>query len=55
MVWSVKDTSTNGTFINGKCVGKDKTAVLKPGDRLSLSYLGSGHQGPAALAQAGLE
>jgi hypothetical protein len=55
MVWSVKDSSTNGTFINGSVVGKGNTAVLKPGDRLSLSYLGSGHKGPAALAQEGLE
>lgn len=35
--WLVRDTSTNGTFINGIKIGKDKTAVLRPGDRLGLS------------------
>jgi hypothetical protein len=55
-VWHVKDTSTNGTFINGVLIGKGNTSELRIHDKLSLSFLGSSaREGAAPLLQPGLE
>lgn len=35
----VEDTSTNGTFINGVRIGKNKIQPLKIGDHLALSVV----------------
>jgi hypothetical protein len=37
--WLVTDTSTNGTYINGVKIGKNKEGVLKLGDTLGLSVV----------------
>jgi hypothetical protein len=37
--WLVKDTSTNGTFIDGAKIGKGNTCQLQPGQRLGLSIV----------------
>ncbi|QRV94340.1 Serine/threonine-protein kinase [Ceratobasidium sp. AG-Ba] len=36
----VLDTSSNGTFINGKRIGKGKKSILRPGDELSFGLPG---------------
>jgi predicted component of type VI protein secretion system len=46
-VWLVKDTSTNGTFIDGAKVGKGNTATLQVGQRLGLSIVAPA-AGPAS-------
>ena len=33
---TITDTSSNGTFINGKAIGKDKSAVLRDGNEVAL-------------------
>lgn len=45
--WHVKDTSTNGTFIDGAKLGKGNSGTLLPGQRLGLSLVA-----PAAPAAA---
>jgi hypothetical protein len=35
----VKDTSTNGTFIDGAKIGKGNTGTLQVGQRLGLSIV----------------
>ncbi|KAG2365441.1 kinase-like domain-containing protein, partial [Suillus spraguei] len=43
---TVLDTSSNGTWINGVRIGKDKTAVLKEGNEIAF---GSPHPQPGDL------
>ncbi|KAG1739300.1 kinase-like domain-containing protein [Suillus lakei] len=43
---TVLDTSSNGTWINGAKIGKDKTAVLKEGNEIAF---GSPHPQPGEL------
>eukprot|EP01086_Lenisia_limosa_P013355 TRINITY_DN42411_c0_g1_i1.p1 TRINITY_DN42411_c0_g1~~TRINITY_DN42411_c0_g1_i1.p1 ORF type:complete len:492 (-),score=86.45 TRINITY_DN42411_c0_g1_i1:33-1508(-) len=40
-VYYVKDTSMNGTFVNGKKIGKGQIKVVKPGDEISLAVANS--------------
>lgn len=35
--WNIKDTSTNGTFVNGTRVAKNGVLPLAPGDLVRLS------------------
>jgi hypothetical protein len=39
--WTLVDTSTNGTFINGVKVGKGSSRALAPGDTIDLSIVNS--------------
>jgi hypothetical protein len=38
-IWLVKDSSTNGTFIDGVKIGKGNTGRLQVGQRLGLSIV----------------
>ena len=37
IAWTVRDTSTNGTYLNDTKIGRDQTVPLREGDRLRLS------------------
>ena len=37
--WLVKDSSTNGTYINGRLLKKSESAVLKKGDKLQFGSI----------------
>ncbi|KAH7917308.1 kinase-like protein [Leucogyrophana mollusca] len=45
-VVTVTDLSSNGTWINGTKIGKDKTAILKEGDRIAFGLPGGPQSQP---------
>ena len=36
--WTIEDTSSNGTFINGRKIDKNKPEPIKAGDVITLAH-----------------